>query len=414
MMLINRTQISAIGLTLITLTSTSLVKAQSFDKVNIYGYLSWRVEKVFDEPSIENGETVTNDAPREITIPSFNLMMQAKVDDKSKVFINLDGQDGEDVTVANVWGEYRINSLLNIRLGRSYRRFGLYNEILDAVPTYIGIEPPELFDGDHLILSRDTLAIVHGLKPIGDGEFRYSFSIDNGEGGPSEDDNLPIGYDLRYEWGLGDYVIGTSGYTSGGETTSDVSVGEGSPDTGVLPWMAADDFSVFGLYAQFQLNNLTLQMAYWEASHEATRDPESVVTVVENAGINAAQRARFLIDPNGPNTVANVDTNGDYDITTWYFRAGYSFQTQHGQIQPYFQWDFYENPETIQNKDFGGDNEAGLADDGKFTKPTIGVIFRPSPQLAAKLDFSTHLQEFNGSDESYPEIRFDVSYIFGN
>lgn len=414
-MLLKHTHFKAVRwLLLPTCIISASTSAQSISNVNIYGYLSWRVEKVFDELSIENGETVTDDSPREITIPSFNVMMQARVDDKSKVFINLDGEEGEDVTVANAWGEYRVNPLLNIRLGKSYRRFGLYNEILDAVPTYIGIEPPELFDGDHLILSRDTLAIVHGLKPIGDGEFRYSFSLDNGEGGASDEDNLPIGYDFRYEWGFGDYVIGTSGYSSGGDTTSDVEVGEGSPNTGVLPWMAADDFTVFGIYGNFQIDNLILQFAYWDASHDATRDPESVLTVVENAGINDAQRERFLLDADGPNTLGNIDTNGDYDITTWYFRAGYSFQTKHGQVQPYFQWDYYENPETIQNKDFGGDNEAGLSDDGKFTKPTAGVIFRPSPQLAVKLDFSTHLQKFNGKDESYPEVRFDVSYIFGN
>ena len=79
----------------------------------------------------------------------------------------------------------------------------------------------------------------------------------------------------------------------------------------------------------------------------------------------------------------------------------------------YFQWDHFDNPETIQSKSFGGDNEAGLADDGKFSKGTIGIIFRPQPQLAIKLDASAHFQEFNGDDESYPEIRLDISYIFG-
>ena len=33
--------------------------------------------------------------------------------------------------------------------------------------------------------------------------------------------------------------------------------------------------------------------------------------------------------------------------------------------------------------------------------------------IAMKLDASMHIQEFNGSTERYPEIRFDVSYIFG-
>ncbi len=388
--------------------------AQASENLDIYGYFSWRVEKVFDEPSREGSETVREDAPREISIPSFNLMMQSKVDEKTKVFVNLDGAGGEDLSVRNIWGEYKVNSLLNIRVGKTYRRFGLYNEILDAVPTYIGIEPPELFDSDHLILSRETMALVHGLKALGDGDLRYSLSVDNGEGGPSEDDTVPLGYDLRYEWGLGNYTVGMSGYMSNGETTSDVSVGEGSPKTGVLPWMAADDFSVLGFYGEANISNWIVQAAYWQASHDATRDPESVVAVLENAGVNEAQRRRFLLDDDGDATVDNVDTNGDYDITTWYFRAGYSFVWNGADMQAYGQLDYYENPETIQSKTWGGDNEAGLADDGKFTKSTAGLIYRPNPSLAVKLDFSSHSQKFNGENESYPEVRFDVSYVFGH
>ena len=80
---------------------------------------------------------------------------------------------------------------------------------------------------------------------------------------------------------------------------------------------------------------------------------------------------------------------------------------------PYFQWDNYDNPETIENKSFGGDAEAGLTDDGQFQKSTVGIIYRPIPVLALKFDTSTHFQDFNGKSESFSEIRFDVSYIFG-
>jgi hypothetical protein len=384
------------------------------EKVDIYGYFAWRTEKVWDELSIDqNGNTVTSNAPREISIPSFNIMLQSQVADKAKVFVNLNGADGEEVSVRNIWGEYKFSDLVNIRVGKTYRKFGLYNEILDAVPTYIGIEPPELFDQDHLILSRETLAMLHGTRPIGDGDLSYSVSVDNGEGGPTSEDNIPVGVDLRYEWNLGSYMLGMSGYSSNGDTTSDVALGEGSPRSGVLPWMSADSFNVIGAYGQFDVNMLTLQFAYWNASHDATRDPDSIVRVVNEAGVNVNQRSRFLIDPSGPVTASNVNLNGDYDITTWYVRAGYSFFNDMGEFVPYAQWDFYDNPETIQNKTFGGDNEAGLADDGKFSKATVGLIYRPIPQIAVKLDFSSHFQEFNGKDESYPEIRFDVSYIFG-
>ena len=380
-----------------------------------FGYLSWRTEKVWDELALDsNANTIKDDAPREISIPSFNIMMLHQVNDKLKFFANLSGENTENITVRNAWGEYQFNEKFNLRLGKSYRRFGLYNELLDAVPTYIGIEAPELFDGDHLIISRETLAMIHGSIPYGDGEIKYSFSTDNGEGGPTTDDNIPIGFDVRYDNLFNGYLFGISGYSSNGDTTSDIAVGEGSPNTGVLPWMTKDDFSVLGIFGQYEKNNWQVQAAYWNAKHNATRDTDSIINIVNNAGINTAQRNRFLIDPSLAASENNVNTNGDYDINTWYVRGGYSFSLESGgEIVPYAQWDFYENPETIQNKNFGGDNEAGLSDNGKFSKATIGLIYRPVPQLAFKTDFSTHLQKFNGKDESYPEIRFDVSYIFG-
>lgn len=383
------------------------------NELNIYGYLSWRLEKVFDELSIgPNGETVKEDADRELTTPSFNVMMQYEVNDKIRTFVNLDGDDAGEVTVANIWGEYSITPRMSLRLGKTYRRFGIYNEQLDAVPTYIGIEPPELFDGDHLLISRETLVMLHGWMPLGEGDLRWALTTDNGEGGPSND-TLPIGFDLRYEWGFGNYVIGTSGYSSNGETTSDVAVGEGSPNTGVLPWMSADEFYIVGAFGEAQWNNLQLQAAYWYADHDAVRDPEAIVTVINNASVNTAQLDRFLIDPAGAVAASNVDTNGEYSISTWYVRAGYSLLRESGEWVPYAQWDFYENEETIQDKTWGGDNEAGLADDGKFHKATVGLIYRPVPEVAFKFDASAHIQEFNGNTEMYPEIRIDASYIFG-
>jgi hypothetical protein len=381
--------------------------------VDLYGYLSWRLEKVWKEPGLDaDGATVKVDAPREISLPSLNLMMQYDASERFKTFVNLGAADAEEVEVRNMWGEYRHNPYFNLRLGKTYRRFGLYNEILDAVPTYIGIEPPELFDKDHLILSRTTLAMVHGSVGIGEGALSYAWMTDNGEGGPS-DDAVPMALDVRYEFGFGDYVVGASAYTSNGDTTSDVGVGDGSPRSGVLPWMAADDFSILGSYMETNVGGLQLQVEYWHARHDATRDPDAVVAVIQNAGVNQAQRARFLIDVDGPVETANVDVNGDYEVSTWYVRAGYSVATPRGEFVPYVQWDHYDNPETINEKDWGGDAEAGLADDGKFSKGTIGIIYRPIQNVAFKLDGSTHFQKFNGRNESYPEIRFDVSYIFG-
>jgi hypothetical protein len=137
------------------------------------------------------------------------------------------------------------------------------------------------------------------------------------------------------------------------------------------------------------------------------------VSVVNGAGINAAQRARFLIDPAGPVSASNVRLSGDHTIRTWYVRAGYSKETARGEVGPYVQWDWYRNPETISSKRFGGDAEAGEADDGEFSKATAGILYRPVPQVAFKLDASMHRYRFLGRNVSYPEIRIDLSYAFG-
>jgi hypothetical protein len=129
--------------------------------------------------------------------------------------------------------------------------------------------------------------------------------------------------------------------------------------------------------------------------------------------VNQNQLDRLLIDPAGAVSPANVDTNGDYEVDTWYVRVGRSFDTEHGEFVPYIQWDWYENEETIADKTYGGDNEAGISDDGEFHKATIGVVYRPMPKLAIKLDGSGHFYEFNGDDEWYPEVRLDISWIFG-
>ncbi len=411
--------VPALALTMLVFASAPVQAQQAQEdsergELYIYGYLSARAEKVFDELSVSGtGQTEKNNAPREFSIPSFNIMLQYRLPQDFKFYANLNGADAEEIEVKNAWGEYSPNQSFNARIGKTYRRFGLYNEILDAVPTYIGIEPPELFDKDHLILSRTTFFMLHGGVDVGKGEFRYALSGDNGEGGPS-DDNLPLGLDLRYDFGLNN-TIGISAYNSNGDTTSDVAVGDGSPRTGVLPWMSADDFKIFGGYFQFSFAKFTVQAEYWKADHDAIRDAADVVTVINGADpvLNQNQLSRFLINPAGPIDVANVDTNGDYEVRTWYLRGGYSIETKAGEFVPYVQWDVYKNPETIQDKTFGGDNEAGLADDGEFAKATLGVVYRPIPDVAIKLDGSTHIQQFNGREESFPEVRLDISFIFG-
>lgn len=397
---------------LVGLTTAVPVTAEP---LHLYGYFSVRWEKVFDEPSRDkaSGTTLKDSAPGEWSYPFAHVMLQHRLNDDFRVYANLNGGDFENVDIRNMWGEYKVSPALYLRVGKIYRKFGLYNEILDAVPSYFGIEPPELFDGDHLMISRTTTAMAHGSFDAGsDGILSYALTTDNGEGGPTEG-SFPIGADLNYNFGFGKHTLGVSAYTSGGETSPDRGVGEGSPDSGVLPWMAADELNVFGGYFETSLSSFTFQGAFWTASHSATRDAESVVTVVDNADLHQAQIDRFLIDPAGAVDAANVRTRVDYDVQTWYLRAGWSKTTGHGEFLPYVQWDWYSNPETIASKTFGGDNEAGVADDGEFSKATLGLAYRPVPEVAVKLDGSSHIFEFNGKTESYPEVRFDVSYVFG-
>ena len=110
--------------------------------------------------------------------------------------------------------------------------------------------------------------------------------------------------------------------------------------------------------------------------------------------------------------LSDVVTTADYDVETAYFRIGYPLRTDLGTFTPYFHWDWMDNPETIRSKTYGGDNESGAADDGEFTKYSVGLVFNPSEGIPIKLDSSVNEQEFNGRKETYPEIRLDFSLTF--
>lgn len=378
-----------------------------------YGYFSSRYERTFNEPALDDlGATIYEDAPGEWTHPSLNLMFQQQVNDKVKAYLNINGSGAGTLDVRNMWGEYAFSRALAVRVGKIYRTLGLYNEILDAVPMYIGIEAPELFDADHLMVSRTTQFMVYGSHEVGAGAVRYTGSLDNGEGDPVLD-VYPLCFDLRYITANDALTLGSSLYSSNGALTPDKAPGDGSPKGGILPWMAEDDFKVYGGYAQVNYRSVILQFEYWQSPHEALRDPDLVVDVVTNASVSTSQTERFLVDPTRAAEADNVRVPVSFDVKTWYLRGGYSFETKAGEFVPYGQWDWYSNPETIAAKTWGGDNEAGVADDGIFNKATLGLIFRPVPQVALKLDGSTHYYKFNGKDEKYSEIRFDVSYVFG-
>ncbi|MFH1314739.1 MAG: hypothetical protein ABIJ00_16160, partial [Candidatus Eisenbacteria bacterium] len=384
--------------------------------LTIYGYLRANVEQVFAIPSVgSSGETQKNSDPMEWADPAVHLYGKSRLTDNIDILFILHG-NGEGIRVGSAWGNLRVADELQFKVGTQYRRFGLFNEKLDELPAFVGIEPPELFDNDHLMLPRLTMFTIHGTTEIGNGSLLYSLDTDNGEGGAQHGVH-PFGADIRYKTDV--LIVGLSGYLStlgDGRTESTVAVGDGSPRGGVMPWMSGDKYHVFGGFIETTWRRFILQTAYWMGDHNAKRDPDDVLTVVRNAGISTLQRERFL----GANaskadsmlTADDVDVDVEYTARTAYFRLGYVIPTRLGSVIPYAHWDWMYHPESIQSKTYGGDNETGFADDGEFTKYSAGVVYKPASGVAIKIDASQHSQKFNGEMEAYPEIRVDFSYSF--
>lgn len=384
---------------------------KGINQLSFYGFINFNAEKVFNEPALDGfGNTIYESGPVEMSTPNFHIYGGSRLSEDFSVFFNLGQNDGQ-INLVNAWGNWKISNAFQLRLGRQYRRFGLFNERLDQVPTYLGIEPPELFDGDHLLLPRTTLASIHGQFNLqGRSKLRYFISTSNGDNG-AQTNVLPIGWDIRYSSSF--FLIGMSGYTS--NIGSDpIAVGDGDNPDAILPWMSSDKYSVFGVFSEVRRGNLSVKAAYFTSKHDAIRDADRVVALANSGLLNTSQAQRMLTSGTDPITATNGDVivDGSYTINTWYLRLGYDVNTTKGKFTPYFFLDHYENPEVIQNKGAGGDNEAGAADNGIFLKPSLGVVYKPIDQVAIKLDASRHYYEFNGANESYPEIRLDFSYMF--
>lgn len=377
---------------------------------SIYGYIEGYVEKVESSPTRTGGTSTSEGAvsrsenAHEFQTPNVKFMVKNTSGDYSS-YLNIDASES-NVKMTNAWFEGKIaGNYLKARIGKMYRKFGLYNERLDAVPTYIGIEPPELFDGDHLLLTRTTNFMLHGEKDFDSGTLFYSLATGNDERAGSE---IPLGGDVRYTM-FGDnyeWTIGSSFYLSHKAKPSQ-DVGSGSPDGGVLNWMNEDKYEVFGVFTEYKRKMLTLQFAYFQADHDAIRSG-SKLQDLNTAALNDEQIQRLC---NGDMSTC-ADSAVNYKVKTWYIRAGYSFKTSKGEITPYVQWDSYENPETVLAKSNGGDNEAGLADDGKFNKQTVGMVYRPTDKVAIKLDASNHSQDVDGESLNYSEVRGSFSYVW--
>jgi hypothetical protein len=388
-------------------------------RFKFYGYINAYAEKTFGVPMIDDsGNTAYEDVPFEWNpARNFHLYGSGNLSDNIDVLINIARISGDGLEIRNAWGNFRIKRQFQIRVGKMYRRFGLYNERLDQIPTFIGIEPPELFDTDHLFLTRTTNFMIHGEFGLGKHELLYSLTTENGEGGASKN-VIPLGWDVRLK--TPSMIIGTSGFTSSinanNKTSSTVDFGKGSPKGGVLPWMEGDSYGVFGGYIEKKFGNLLLQAEYWASPHNATRNADHVLTMIQEAGINQNQRERFLgasaSKADTALTTSDVVRNVSYLSSTWYVRLGYNIDSKIGQFVPYIFADWMANPEVINNKTYGGDEESGFADNGIFFKPSVGLVYRPIQNVAIKLDGSIHSQKFNGNNEIYPELRMDFSFAF--
>jgi hypothetical protein len=387
----------------------------------LYGYINSNLQQTFDFPYVdEEFKTVKRSDPAEWTpVKNFHIYGSGNLSTRISYLFNL-GKSDDFVEIRNAWGNFAIKEKIQIRVGKMYRKFGLYNEKLDQIPTFIGIEAPEMLDSDHLFLTRTTNFMVHGSFKNPRNEVSYALMTDNGENGPVKQ-MIPLGWDLRFKSYTKSFILGTSGYVSSianTGATSSVELGQGPPAGGILPWMKRDRFVIAGVFFEKQIGNLLIQSEFYNSRHNAERDPANTLRVVKEAGINPYQRARFLganaDKQNADLSEDDVIRKANYDVQTGYVRLGYNVKSDLGQFVPYVFLDWMSYPENISNKDFGGDAEAGIADNGKFIKPSLGVVYRPIPNVAIKLDGSYHSQRFNGRQEMYPELRLDFSFAFSN
>ena len=389
----------------------------------IYGYInSYWEQASFTEHPLGYDRTamapIEDREANEFDVLNLNVMIQGTVGDRYKYFLNIAAPgaggviDDEPIGVRNAWLEASlVGNYLAIRGGKLYRRFGLYNEILDAVPTFIGIEPPEILDKDHLMITRTTNLMLHGTYVAGDNELQYAVTTGNDE---REGAQVPIGLDVNLQHKQ-QVKVGVSYYDSMGKAVPGVAVGDGSPKGGVANWMAVDKYRVIDAYFQLTRGSLIAQLEYCRAMHKGQRDPASLLALAaDDSNLSPAQWRRFFSTPFGaPGTMENdVNVTANYTVQTAYVRLGYELEVGSGTLTPYVQGDYYKNPEIVGEKSFGGDNEAGWDDGGQFIKTTIGFVYRPIYPVALKTDVSTHTQKFDGASYTYPELRVSAAYFW--
>jgi hypothetical protein len=389
---------------------------------SLYGFIEERFEATGAEP---NGDTNADGTPSryrpvvDLAIPAFHIMAQGSLYSRYRYYFNLSAPESDEptfdtpVTVRNAWVEMSLfGDYLNLRVGKLYRRFGLYNEILDTIPSFIGVETPVSISGDRPMLTRTTNAMVHGSASFGDNTLGYAFTIGKDEASPGDDVWSP-GFDLRYDWNS-TILVGSSYYNTVGTVIPDVELGQGSPPGGVAPWMAEDRYQVFGGYARLTLGSFLIQGEGWFSPHRSVRDPAHVLELAANAQhFSQANRQRMGVVGSAP-TADQVITHVDNTYRTFDVRAAYTFEVGGGdepvEITPYVNVEYVYNRESISDLAYGGDGEPGESPEGLLIHARVGVVVKPVPVVCFKAELTRAMYDYGNQFAWDPEVFLSLSY----
>ena len=386
---------------------------------SLYGYIDTQFRTLTIQHGLPTAEA--NNLPNELAqekdpyTVNLNVMAQGHLFEKFHWFINLGAIEAGDpargdvaVGIRNAWVEaplYREHLIL--RVGKTYRRFGLYNEILDAAPTFPGVEQPEFLVEGQLLTTRTTNVMLHGSWINGRDRLMYALHTGMDE---AQTGVVPIGGDVRYS--IRDtYLFGTSFYWTGGAALPSRQVGDGLPQGGVKDWMTDDNYYVFGGYVQVTRGPLLLQVEYWNAQHNAHRNPLEVIKFATAATLTPAESQRFVNGVANP-TIMDVNINARYAVQTFWARLAYEIDLHKlGTLQPYIHLDWYSDPESFEGAALGG-NETGLYDDNQLYRVTVGTVYRPVPAVALKVELNPHIGKVQGVEAVYVPIQASLSYAW--
>jgi hypothetical protein len=388
----------------------------------LFGFIEERFNATSAEPNGDrnpDGTPSRSRAVADLQVPGFHVMAQGSLYSRYRYYFNLAAFDAdaptrdEPLSVRNAWLETSIlGDYLNLRVGKIYRRFGLYNEILDTIPSFIGIEPPVSLVGSRPMLTRTTNAMLHGRASHGDITLSYAATVGKDENSANDAVWSP-GFDLNIDWNS-TILLGTSYYNTAGRVVPDVELGQGSPAGGVAPWMAQDRYSVYGGYARLTIGSFLLQGEGWISPHNAVRDPERVLLLAQNAEhFSAVNRARMGIVGNMP-TADQVITAADYTYRTFEVRAAYSFEVGAGadpiEITPYANFDYIKNLESISDAAYGGDGQPGESPHGLLMHARVGAVVKPVPVVAFKLELTHAMSDYGDQFAQDEEVWMSLTY----